>query len=301
MTDEEAALIDKNSKSSIQFDGQEAILDMLILASIYEQNNLLADTLTTCERVIELAPEVMAFKTAYDQFVLETDWACNRYCILLSVTKKAATLAFITYPVLLRTLSELDRAIVSLSERVSYPVVDELMFWITNKYPWFPLYFLLIVAIVAKYRTRGLLMCLGMVLAVGSSDHITSGLMKPFFARLRPCQVPEWQTVVHLVTGCGGRYGFASSHASTTFALATTAWLMLRAWNPWFRAAFVWSALVAYSRVYVGVHYPFDIVVGAIVGVLVGWLVYQLYLWGTPRIFRANRDPPFQRFLSSAA
>ena len=166
------------------------------------------------------------------------------------------------------------------------------MFWITNKYTWFPLYFLLVVVVVAKYRTRGLLMCLGIGLAVGLSDHVTSGLMKPFFARLRPCQVPEWQTLVHTVAGCGGRYGFASSHASTTFALATTVWLMLRPWSLWFGAAFGWSALVAYSRVYVGVHYPLDILVGAAVGVLVGWLVYQLYRWGTPRIFHVNRGAP---------
>lgn len=70
MTDEEAALIEEELKElKLDFDGQEAILDMLILASFYEQNNLLADALTTYERVIELAPEVTAFKTAYDQFV----------------------------------------------------------------------------------------------------------------------------------------------------------------------------------------------------------------------------------------
>ena len=70
MTDEEAALIEEELEElKLEFDGQEAILDMLILASFYEQNNLLADALTTYERVIELAPEVMAFKTAYDQFV----------------------------------------------------------------------------------------------------------------------------------------------------------------------------------------------------------------------------------------
>ena len=193
---------------------------------------------------------------------------------------------------MLQTLSELDEHLFLFLNGSHAPWLDQLMFWVTNKYTWFPLYFILIAATVARYRTRGLLMCLGMVLAVGLSDHITSGLMKPFFARLRPCQVPEWQNVVHLVTGCGGRYGFASSHASTTFALATTVWLMLRSWSPWFGVAFGWSALVAYSRVYVGVHYPLDILVGAAVGVLVGWLAYQLYQWGTPRIFRANREAP---------
>ena len=168
------------------------------------------------------------------------------------------------------------------------------MYWITNKYTWFPLYLLLIVILIHKYRIRGLVMCLGIVLAVGVSDQITSGWMKPFFERLRPCQVPDIQSVVHLVAGCGGRYGFASSHASTTFALATTVWLMLRTWSSSFRWVFAWSAVVAYSRVYVGVHYPLDIIVGAAIGCLVGWVVYQLYQWLVPKLFRAASSLPTQ-------
>lgn len=159
------------------------------------------------------------------------------------------------------------------------------MYWVTNKYTWFPFYFLLIVAVIWKYRIRGLIMCLAMVLAVGISDQITSGFMKPFFARLRPCQVPNLQNIVHLVTGCGGKYGFASSHASTTFGLATVVWLTLRSWSAWFGWAFVWSATVAYSRVYVGVHYPLDILTGATIGFVVGWLVFLLYQWVVRKLF----------------
>ena len=162
------------------------------------------------------------------------------------------------------------------------------MYWITNKYTWFPVYFLLVVLVIIKFKTRGLIMCLGMILAVAISDQITSGLMKPFFGRLRPCQVPDLQSIVHLVGGCGGKYGFASSHASTTFGLATTVWLLLRSWNPAWGWVFAWSALVSYSRIYVGVHYPLDILVGATVGFLVGWLVYLFYQWLIPKIFKAS-------------
>lgn len=161
------------------------------------------------------------------------------------------------------------------------------MYWVTNKYTWFPVYLLLVAVIIRKYRIRGLLMCLGIVVAVAISDQITSGWMKPFFGRLRPCQVPDLQSVVHLVAGCGGKYGFASSHASTTFALATTVWLMLRSWSPAWGWVFAWSATVAYSRIYVGVHYPLDILVGASIGFLVGWLVYLLYQGLVPKIFKA--------------
>ena len=191
---------------------------------------------------------------------------------------------------MLQTIDELDRQLFLHLNGSHTEWLDELMFWITNKYTWFPLYLLLVAVVVWKYRTRGLIMCLGMLLAVGLSDHITSGWMKPFFGRLRPCQVPDLQQVVHVVAGCGGKYGFASSHASTTFALATTVWLMLRSWSLWFGGAFAWSATVAYSRIYVGVHYPLDILTGATIGFLVGWLFYRLYQWLVYKLLKAN--PP---------
>ena len=191
---------------------------------------------------------------------------------------------------MLRTLDELDRQLFLFLNGFHTEWLDQLMYWITNKYTWFPVYFLLVAAIIWKYRIRGLIMCLGMVMAVTISDQITSGWMKPFFARLRPCQVPSLQQLVHVVAGCGGKYGFASSHASTTFALATTVWLMLRSWSPWFGWAFAWSATVAYSRIYVGVHYPLDILTGAAVGLVVGWLVYQFYQWLISRLIKGRNS-----------
>lgn len=102
--------------------------------------------------------------------------------------------------------------------------------------------------------------------------------MKPYFARFRPCHEPALKDLVHNVGGCGGLYGFASAHASTSFSLAIV-WFQLTkdkinnmGW------LFVWAAIYAYSRIYVGVHYPTDIFVGALVGLIVGWICVQLYL-----------------------
>ena len=192
---------------------------------------------------------------------------------------------------MLNTIDTWDRQLFLFLNGLHTEWLDVLMYWITNKYTWFPVYLLLVSIIIWKYRTRGLVMCLGMVLAVAISDQITSGWMKPFFERLRPCHMPSLQSTVHLVSGCGGKYGFASSHASTTFGLATTVWLMLRRWSAGWGWAFAWSATVAYSRVYVGVHYPTDILIGAIIGFLVGWLVYWLYQWIIPKIFSVSNPP----------
>ena len=162
---------------------------------------------------------------------------------------------------------------------------DTLMYWITYKYTWYPLYLLLIIAIISKYRWQGLIICLTMIFAVSISDQITSGFMKPYFGRLRPCYDLRIQELVHVVAGCGGKYGFASSHSSTTFGLATTVWLALRQWSTYFRWAFLWAGIIAYSRIYVGVHYPVDILIGACVGIIVGWLMYLLYLKVAQRLF----------------
>ena len=166
------------------------------------------------------------------------------------------------------------------------PFLDSVMYWITNKYTWFPLYGLLAVGIFLRYRWEGLRMILLIGLIIVACDQLTSGLMKPLFERLRPCHNPDLANQVHLVKGCGGKYGFASSHAANTFGLATGSWLLLRTWSQGFILGFVWAAIVSYSRIYVGVHYPLDIVVGGIIGMLVAILLFRLYQVNRHRILK---------------
>lgn len=158
------------------------------------------------------------------------------------------------------------------------PWLDTVMYWITYKYTWIPLYILLIgLTIRAEGWKKGGFIIIAVVLAVAVADKVTSGFMKPYFLRLRPCHDPSIQIVMHHVTDCGGLYGFASSHASTSFALAIAWFGLLRRQVPQMIFLFLWAAVYAYSRVYVGVHYPLDILVGALVGLLVGYSFVQLY------------------------
>ncbi|ACT91691.1 phosphatase PAP2 family protein [Dyadobacter fermentans] len=158
------------------------------------------------------------------------------------------------------------------------PWLDTLMYWITFKYTWIPLYILLITLTVrAEGWKKGGWVVLTVILAVVVADKITSGFMKPYFLRLRPCHDPTINTVMHHVTDCGGLYGFASSHASTSFALAVAWFGLLRNKVPQMAFLFVWALVYAYSRIYVGVHYPLDILVGGLVGALTGYCFVQLY------------------------
>lgn len=108
-------------------------------------------------------------------------------------------------------------------------------------------------------------------------DRISVMAFKDVFQRFRPCHNPDIASLVHLVDGCGGKFGFVSSHAANSFALALFTGLLLRKHYKYILPIMLfWAALVSYSRIYVGVHYPGDILGGAILGTVIGIFVYWL-------------------------
>ena len=154
--------------------------------------------------------------------------------------------------------------------------LDPIVFQMTETITWIPFYAILIYFI---YRAdhKGIWWVLaGAAITILLSDQVTSGFMKPFFERLRPCHEERLEGIVYNYGRCGGLFGFASSHAANTFAIATFLNLNLRGKLPYLKWLFLWAFIVSYTRIYLGVHYPFDILAGAVVGAAAGWISWFL-------------------------
>jgi len=129
------------------------------------------------------------------------------------------------------------------------------------------------------------MVALGAVLVIVLADQISVHAFKNVFLRYRPCHNLALQAQVHLNGGCGGTYGFISSHSANTFALAMFLTLLFKNKIKYFGLAiFFWAAFVSYSRIYNGVHYPADIAVGAIVGMGIGITVFKIYQFANNKL-----------------
>ena len=180
------------------------------------------------------------------------------------------------------------------------PWADTLMWIISAKTTWIPLYLLLIGLLVWRYRQPAptpikwlqkvpacVVMIVVIALAVGAADFIASGILKDWVARPRPSRVPELEGMLHLVNGYkSGQYGFVSSHAANTMAVAL---LFSLIWRNKIATVglMLWVAANCYSRMYLGVHYPTDILGGLIVGSLVA--VGGYWLLGRYRLVERNQ------------
>jgi undecaprenyl-diphosphatase len=122
------------------------------------------------------------------------------------------------------------------------------------------------------------------IITVALTDSIAAQVMKPLFGRLRPCHDPEMQVLLRNLVGCGGLYSMPSNHAANHFGLAAFWYFSIRNINggKW-RWLWLWAALICYAQVYVGKHYPFDILVGAVFGTLVGWGMARLFIHWRPK------------------
>jgi undecaprenyl-diphosphatase len=180
----------------------------------------------------------------------------------------------------------LDQQLLLFLNSLNSPFWDQVMYAISGKFIWIPLYLAILIYLGIKYKRKFLVILLFIILGITLADQISVNLFKNVFQRLRPCHEPALEGLVHLVKGeCGGKYGFVSSHATNSFYVALFSLLFIR--KRWFTITMVlWAAVIGYSRIYLGVHYPGDVICGSMLGALIGWSIYRLYILTDKKILQ---------------
>lgn len=170
----------------------------------------------------------------------------------------------------------LDQQLFLFLNSINSPFCDQVMWIISATLTWVPLYLAILIVLGIKYKRKFLVIILMIIIAITLSDQL-SVIIKNSVQRPRPCHEPAIEGLVHIVKNrCGGAYGFVSSHASNAFTVAVLSLSLIR--KKWFTFSMIfWALLVGYSRIYLGVHYPGDVISGSVLGVLIGWGVIKLY------------------------
>lgn len=157
--------------------------------------------------------------------------------------------------------------------------LDPIMFQISATITWLPLFIFLIYLIFKSDRANAWWILGGVALTILAADQFASGFLKPLVERLRPCHDPRWEGVMFNYQRCGGLYGFVSSHAANTFGVTVFLNLKLKGKVKHLRWLYVYAVVVSYSRIYLGVHYPGDVIAGALIGTFFAWVCWFLIVF----------------------
>ena len=190
---------------------------------------------------------------------------------------------------MLESLLDLDTRLLLAINGASSPFGDSFMWNYTQIVVWIPMLLTVVYVIAKNNKLRDsllLLVCLALTFVL--ADQISSSFFKPTFQRLRPTHDPALAEFVRVVNDYrGGRFGFVSGHAANSFAALTFCALVIRSWK--FTVPLtLWALVNCWSRMYLGVHYPGDIICGALVGVFSGIVTYCLFLLGEKYLFKQS-------------
>ncbi len=172
-----------------------------------------------------------------------------------------------------KTLIEWDQSLFKkINNDWANPFFDALMPFLRNALYWIPLYLFIIVFVLLNFKTKGIWWIVFFLCTAALTDMIGTYVFKHNFQRLRPCADPDFYMQVRLVLNrCAGGYSFTSNHAANHFGMAAFFFVTFRhLLKKWGITALIWAALIAYAQVYVGVHYPLDVLMGAIIGTALG-------------------------------
>lgn len=181
------------------------------------------------------------------------------------------------------SLKEADTALFYLvNNKLSFSKIDDLMLLLRQAYTWIPLYLFFFLFFYWNCKKYFLAIVALSLVTFALSDFTSASIIKPFIGRLRPCHDPALQLTINNIAGCGGVYGMPSTHAANHFGIATFWYMAIKyTLNQKWLWLFAWAFIICYAQVYVGVHFPGDVIVGGLLGAAIGYL--------TSNVFRQRR------------
>lgn len=175
---------------------------------------------------------------------------------------------------------QIDRELFfAINHGLSNSLFDWLMPILRDRYTWVALYIFIIIYSIKTFKKQGLIMMIFLALTFGIADFLSSSVIKPTVQRLRPCNETEIKAEVNNLVDCGTGYSFPSSHATNHFAIAVFLIMMFyHKWKSILPIGIIWAGSISFAQIYVGVHYPVDIVTGTILGTSVGMGMSKILL-----------------------